>query len=219
MKKSNKAKFKELTRKEKVEYIWEYYKLHIFAGIFVLIVIGSFLNIWVFNPPPKSAVSVNFVGSSVFADNTEPLEKELNPIIVTEEMGNKKVFINTYIFGMKDPQMQMATQTKFIANISARELDVLILDKEQFDSLVLQGSMLPLDQVFSEDELGKLTDRLLKGKSEEDTNEQIYGIDITDNEKIKTVMVGDSDIVIGVVSNTLKIEESKKVIKWFLEME
>ncbi|QUH30512.1 hypothetical protein [Vallitalea guaymasensis] len=219
MKKSNKAKFKELTRKEKVEYIWEYYKLHIFAGIFVLIVIGSFLNIWVFNPPPKSAVSVNFVGSSIFADNTEPLEKELNPIIVTEEMGNKKVFINTYIFGMKDPQMQMATQTKFIANISARELDVLILDKEQFDSLVLQGSMLPLDQVFSEDELGKLTDRLLKGKSEEDTNEQIYGIDITDIEKIKTVMVGDSDIVIGVVSNTLKIEESKKVIKWFLEME
>ncbi|WP_113674248.1 hypothetical protein [Vallitalea guaymasensis] len=219
MKKSNKAKFKELKRKEKVEYIWEYYKLHIFAGIFVLIVIGSFLNIWVFNPPPKSAVSVNFVGSSIFADNTEPLEKELNPIIVTEEMGNKKVFINTYIFGMKDPQMQMATQTKFIANISARELDVLILDKEQFDSLVLQGSMLPLDQVFSEDELGKLTDRLLKGKSEEDTNEQIYGIDITDNEKIKTVMVGDSDIVIGVVSNTLKIEESKKVIKWFLEME
>ena len=219
MKKSNKAKFKELKRKEKVEYIWEYYKLHIFAGIFVLIVIGSFLNIWVFNPPPKSAVSVNFVGSSIFADNTESLEKELNPIIVTEEMGNKKVFINTYIFGMKDPQMQMATQTKFIANISARELDVLILDKEQFDSLVLQGSMLPLDQVFSEDELGKLTDRLLKGKSEEDTNEQIYGIDITDNEKIKTVMVGDSDIVIGVVSNTLKIEESKKVIKWFLEME
>ncbi|WP_304943850.1 hypothetical protein [Vallitalea guaymasensis] len=219
MKKSNKAKFKELKRKEKVEYIWEYYKLHIFAGIFVLIVIGSFLNIWVFNPPPKSAVSVNFVGSSIFADNTDPLEKELNPIIVTEEMGNKKVFINTYIFGMKDPQMQMATQTKFIANISARELDVLILDKEQFDSLVLQGSMLPLDQVFSEDELGKLTDRLLKGKSEEDTNEQIYGIDITDNEKIKTVMVGDSDIVIGVVSNTLKIEESKKVIKWFLEME
>lgn len=219
MKKSNKAKFKELKRKEKVEYIWEYYRLHIFAGIFVLIVIGSFLNIWVFNPPPKSAVSVNFVGSSIFADNTEPLEKELNPIIVTEEMGNKKVFINTYIFGMKDPQMQMATQTKFIANISARELDVLILDKEQFDSLVLQGSMLPLDQVFSEDELGKLTDRLLKGKSEEDTNEQIYGIDITDNEKIKTVMVGDSDIVIGVVSNTLKIEESKKVIKWFLEME
>lgn len=219
MKKTNKAKFKELTRKEKVEYIWEYYKLHIFAGIFVLIVIGSFLNIWVFNPPPKSAVSVNFVGSSIFADNTDPLEKELNPIIVTEEMGNKKVFINTYIFGMKDPQMQMATQTKFIANISARELDVLILDNEQFDSLVLQGSMLPLDQVFSEDELGKLTDRLLKGKSEEDTNEQIYGIDITDNEKIKTVMVGDSDIVIGVVSNTLKIEESKKVIKWFLEME
>lgn len=219
MKKSNKAKFKELKRKEKVEYIWEYYKLHILAGIFILIVIGSFLNIWIFNPAPKSAVSINFVGSSIFTDNTESLEKELNSIIVTEEMGNKKVFINTYIFGMKDPQMQMATQTKFIANISARELDVLILDKEQFDSLVLQGSMLPLDQVFSEDELGKLTDRLLKGKSEEDTNEQIYGIDITDNEKIKTVMVGDSDIVIGVVSNTLKIEESKKVIKWFLEME
>ncbi|GMQ62924.1 hypothetical protein [Vallitalea maricola] len=219
MKKSNKAKFKELTRKEKVEYIWEYYKLHFFAGILVLIIVGSFLNIWVFNPPPKSAVSVNFVGSSIFADNTEPLEKELNPIIVTEEMGNKKVFFNTYIFGIEDPQMQMATQTKFVANISARELDVLILDKEQFDSLVLQGSMLPLDQVFSEDELNNLNDRLLKSKSEEDTNEQIYGIDVTDNEKIKTVMVGDSEKVIGVVSNTLKIEESKKVIKWFLDME
>ncbi|MCT4687801.1 hypothetical protein [Vallitalea sp.] len=219
MKKSNKAKFKELTRKEKVEYIWEYYKIHIFASILVMIIVGSFLNIWVFNPPPKSAVSVNFVGSSIVSDNTESLEKELNPIIVTEEMGNKKVFFNTFVYGIENPQIQMATQTKFVANISARELDVLILDKEQYNFLLLQGSMIPLDKVFSEDELNKLTDRLIKGKSEEDTNEQIYGINVTDNEKIKTVMVGDSEKIMGVVSNTLKIEESKKVIKWFLDME
>jgi hypothetical protein len=217
MKETNKEKFKKLKRKDKIDYIWEYYKLHICAGILGIIVVWSLLNIWVFNPPPESAVSVNFMGDKIFSNNVEVLEDELNPIIVTEEMGNQRVRLNTFIFG-EDPQMQMAAQTKFAANVSARELDVIIMDKVQFDALVLQGSILPLDQVFSEDDMKSITDRLIRGKSEQDTNEKVYGIDVTDNEKIKTIMFGDHEKVMGVISNTLKIERSKKVIKWFLGM-
>lgn len=219
MKKTNKQKFQELSRKEKVDYIWEYYKLHIIGGIIVIGIIASFLNIWVFNPPPKSAVSVNFMSTNLMTSVTEELEEELNDLIVTEEMGNKKVFVNTYVLGSPDPQMEMATQTKFAASIQAQELDVMIMDKDKFEELAKQGNMLPLDKVLAKEDIDKLSEKLISVKAEEETEEKIYGIDVSDIDKINEVMVGDSPKIMSVIANSQKLEESKKVIKWFHDMQ
>lgn len=222
-KKTNKAKFQEMNRKQKVEYIWEYYKLHIIFGTLGLIFVGSLLNTWFINPPPKTAVHVVFMGTSISTDAAEVLEKELNPLIVTKEMGNKKVFVSTYYMspaGTGQPQLDMATQTKFMANISANELDILVLDEAQFKELATtQQTFLPLDQILPEDMLVKLEDKFVRLKGEEDTEDQIYGIDVTDNEKVRSVAVGEGKKIMGVLVNTVRKEETLKTLKWFFGME
>ncbi|GKX31997.1 hypothetical protein SH1V18_44770 [Vallitalea longa] len=219
MKKTNKQKFQELSRKEKVDYIWEYYKLHIIGGIIVIGIIASFLNIWVFNPPPKPAVSVNFMSTNIMTNVTEELEKELDDLIVTEEMGNKKVFVNTFVLGSPDPQMEMATQTKFAASVQAQELDVMIMDKDKFEELAKQGNMLPLEEILAQQDLDMLSEKLISLKSEEDNKEKIYGIDVSDNDKINEIMVGDSPKVMSIIVNSQKLGKSKEVIKWFLDIQ
>lgn len=220
-KKTNKAKFQEMERKQKVEYIWEYYKLHIIFSVVGLIILGSLLNTWFINPPPKTAVHVVFMGTGISSDGAEKLEEELNPLIVTKEMGNKKVFVSTYYMtsgGTGDPQLDMATQTKFLANISANELDILVVDEGQFKDLATsQQTLMPLDQILPADMLVQLEDKLIRLKSAEDTEEQIYGIDVTDNEKVASVAVGEGKKVMGVLVNTVRREETLKTLKWFLD--
>ncbi|MCT4544758.1 MAG: hypothetical protein N4A63_14570 [Vallitalea sp.] len=221
MKKTNKEKFNELSRRQKVDYIWEYYKIHISAGIIAIIIIGSLLNTLVLNPPPKAAVSVNFMGKHLNSNNTQDIEDKLNSIIITKEMGNKKVFINLFnVMSGKnmDPQLDMATNTKFAANVSAKELDVLIIEKDKFLQLVSLGTMLPLDEILSVEELDKLGEKIIEGKGENDTKNIKYGIDVTNNEKVKSIMVGNDKKVMCVVSNSQRLEESLKVIKWFLDI-
>lgn len=222
-KKTNKAKFQEMNGKEKREYIWEYYKLHIIFGAIGLFIIGSLMNTWFINPPPKTAVHVVFLGSGISADGAENLEKELNPLIVTEEMGNKKVFVSTYYLssdGTGDPQLDMATQTKFMANISASELDILVLDELEFKALAeTQQTFLPLDQILPEDMLASLEDKFIRLKGEEDTEEQIYGINVTDNTKVKSVAISEGKLTMGVVVNTQRREETLKTLKWFFGMD
>lgn len=80
---------------------------------------------------------------------------------------------------------------------------------------------MPLDQILPEDMLVKLEDKFVRLKGEEDTEEQIYGIDVTDNEKkVRSVAVGEGKKIMGVLVNTVRKEETlKKTLKWFFGME
>ncbi len=222
-KKTNKAKFQEMNRKQKAEYIREYYKLHIIFGAIGLFIIGSLCNAWFINPPPKTAVHVVFIGTDISSEGSASLEKELNTVIVTKEMGNKKVVVSTYYLesdGAEQPQMDMTTQMKFMANISASELDILVLDETQFKDLATTQQMfLPLDQILPEDMLVKLEDKLVRLKAEEDTEQQIYGINVTDNDKARSVAVVGGKKVMGVLVNTVREEEAIKTLRWFFDMD
>ncbi len=69
---------------------------------------------------------------------------------------------------------------------------------------------MPLDQILPEDMLVKLEDKFVRLKGEEDTEEQIYGIDVTDNEKVRSVAVGEGKKIMGVLVNTVRKEETLK---------
>ena len=215
MGKTNKQKFQELSRKEKVEHIKEYYKWHIIGGIITIAIIASLLNTWVFNPPPKSAVSVNFMSKMILSDDVEELENQLNDIIVSEDMGNRRVFVNAFMLGSQDPRMEMAVKTKFAAKLQAKELDIMITDKDVFEELAKQGNMISLDKILDKEDIDKLSDRLI-GVEVEELGEITCGIDVSDNSTVKEYIAGDSPKIMSVIVNSQKIEESKKVIKWFL---
>lgn len=216
--KTNKEKYEQLSKKQKREYIWEYYKYHIIGIISLVLIIGSLLNTWFINPPAKAAVSITFMNKYINTEETKEIKKELVELIIKEEDHNKDVFINNYILSNKleNAELDMASNTKFMANISAQELDVIILNKEKFENLAAIGTFLEIDELMSPDELDKIKDTLVKQKNIDDSKYGFYGIDVTNNEKLKLIM-GNEEKIMCVINNTTRREESMKVINWVLQ--
>jgi hypothetical protein len=216
--KTNKEKYRELSKKQKKEYIWEYYKYHIVGIVSLLLIIGSLINTWFINPPAKAAVSITFMNKYINTDETDEIKNELVKLIITEEDHNKDVFINNYFLtdNIENADLDMASNTKFMANISAKELDVIILNKEKFENLSAIGTFLELDKLMLNDELDKIKDKLVKQKNIDTSKYGYYGIDVTDNEKLKSIM-GDGEKIMCIINNTTRLEESIKVINWFLQ--
>ncbi|MCT4598891.1 MAG: hypothetical protein N4A50_13565 [Vallitalea sp.] len=216
--KTNKEKYRELSKKQKKEYIWEYYKYHIVGIVSLLLIIGSLINTWFINPPAKAAVSITFMNKYINTDETDEIKNELVKLIITEEDHNKDVFINNYFLtdNIENADLDMASNTKFMANISAKELDVIILNKEKFENLSAIGTFLELDKLMLNDDLDKIKDKLVKQKNIDTSKYGYYGIDVTDNEKLKSIM-GDGEKFMCIINNTTRLEESMKVINWFLQ--
>ena len=151
--------FKQLTRKEKVEFIWDYYKLHIIGAAVALFFIGSLLNHYIFNPPKPDYVVTAFYGIPVFNAQADQYDEALNVWISTLSPGEKS---QSHIFSGSDTMdmYTMAEAQKFMALIAAGELDIMILNRENYAAFREEGlfdasmDAIPLEDVAFFDALG-----------------------------------------------------------------
>ncbi|NMA83464.1 MAG: hypothetical protein GX962_06330, partial [Epulopiscium sp.] len=85
MKERKKSPLKNMTFKEKVDHIWEYYRIHILVSAMVLFFVGSMLNHLVFNPPKDAGIYVAFLGRFMDMEEIEDLQDRLTEEIVKDE--------------------------------------------------------------------------------------------------------------------------------------
>ena len=70
------TKFNELSTKEKIEHISEYYKLHILGALLGVLFVFWMLNHYIFNPPPVMTLDVSIYGSYASDEVYYSLEDE-----------------------------------------------------------------------------------------------------------------------------------------------
>ena len=214
------TKFKALTKKEKIEHIWEYYRFHIIGSIIGIFFIANML-VTVFGPkPPEPVANVVIAGSYVGDD--EKIDQFRNDIEnIIDQGGNGKVNLNILSVNWEhQSEMTMAMEQKFMIMFQMREVDVLLLEKEKFDSYVdkLDSTMYqPLESI---PELAQILeankDNLVMRKFPDDAGERVYGLFVKDNIKLKDMGLGDNYIIsIPVVANNP--DHAAEVIKWLYE--
>jgi len=126
-------KFKELTLRQKIGYIRDYYTVHIIAVIIAVSAVGWTLNHYIFNPPPRTFVSISFYGQFVPDEFRMMVAENLTNSLVETGENYAVIIENFFISG--EPQFDMAMSQRMVALVTARELDVIIIapgSEEQF---------------------------------------------------------------------------------------
>lgn len=220
MKQKKPSPFKDMTFREKVEHIWEYYRIHIFVIIFVLFFVGSMLNHLVFNPPKEAGVFIGFIGKYMDMEQAKVVQERLTEEIIQDPTNKTEAKLDLFMINPDSKELMevnMANAQKLMAMLASKEIDILIADSASFGVYVKQQAFLPLTEVFTEEELKQWEENCLTGKSEEDTKAQIYGIYLWDHPLLQELHFTAEKPVIGIVANTTRLEKAKETLRWFVK--
>jgi len=143
------VKLREMSFKEKLEYIWEYYKYHIIGLIVAILIIVSVLNAWVFNPSPDSALFIAWSSGFATEEQFDIMTDLLRERIVDEDV-NEEVIISQFFFYSDDPSINMGTIQRTAAMIAAGMIDLFIVDTDQMEEFAQVGYLRPLEDILEE---------------------------------------------------------------------
>jgi len=142
------AKLRKMNFRDKRQYIWEYYKLHIILTCIVIFVIGYMINHLVINPPIRSYIYISWQADFVHTDTLDALGVALNPIV--ENYERYEVHVRSYVL-TGDPQMDQALITRFQALIHVGDLHaIVILGEHDVIANAQVGLIMPVDGMMEE---------------------------------------------------------------------
>jgi len=210
--------FRNMTTKEKVEYIWDYYKVHIITGILVIYLLSAFTSS-VLNRK-EYVLNIAFVGKYMDFDRLNEFTKEVTKELIGDPSGKKQASIDFYML-VKGTNgnltLDPVSTQKLMARMGAQDIDVIILDKNNFDILASQGAFLRLDEIK-----GLNLSGLNVAKVEEPSNEVklgAYGIYVGWNNKyLKNLGYDYNDKIVAIIANGQHKDLAIKFVKWLLNI-
>ena len=143
-----KEKLSKMNFKEKLAYIWEYYKAVIFGIIAVIFIIGTIVNIHE-NAKYYDLVSIAVVDYAGLQD-VSPFEEDLKEALGTGDKYEKVSIDTSYSFGENLENADYNTLMKFTAVIAAQSMDVLICSQAVYDNYSKDDYFLDLSTLFDE---------------------------------------------------------------------
>lgn len=194
-----KKKIKSLGFKDRIEYLWTYYKQWLFGALLIIVLICAGADIY------KSKNQEILVGTAV-AGVSADYQKELQQT-VKEWVGsdNKEARVDIYSGLSTDPK-DVQTRTLLDTWIGSEAVDIVICPKEFYESYEKQETFVDMREVLGEQ--GKKYEELIEGNA----------LVLKDAGEIKEKLgVGYDDIYIGVVLNGKHRENARAMILGMLE--
>lgn len=211
--------FKELTFKQKVRHIWEYYGWYMISAIIGIMVISS-LFISILTPQETHDVDIVIAGKMNYD------ESEIQVVQSYKEMFNADLGLSVVDWANMG-EMEMAMLQKIPLLVRTDELDVLGLDPTMFESYTRQlgaDLFVPLETIPEfEGLLEKYKDRLVTynqkyNDNDElvETDEHVYGIRISKFTNIPCITAND-EFIIGVTTTVKNLEKTAQLLDYLLE--
>ncbi|GLC29465.1 hypothetical protein [Clostridium omnivorum] len=205
-------RIKDLPLKEKLENIWYYYKWYILAGVFLVlsvsILISSFLTRenYVFN------VSIVGYYENLNKDEVTNFQKEVTKLVVPASRKNTSALIDLYQAkntNSKYKDLEPSAVEKLSVKMAAKDVDILIINKDDFDFFMKQGTFFSLDylNLDSNDKNSKLIK----------SNSSVYGVSVEGNKLLNKIGYDTKDKFIGILANSKDKKNSEEVLNWILK--
>ena len=200
-------KLKEMTMKKRFSYFWDYYRYHVIGACLILVLMGTVIR----EVANQSTILLNVVISEMINERTDvtELEQQLTQLVKSEAEENETIRIYAYPFNNIESSFSDLTQVyleKFVAQVAISELDVFILEENDFSYFYEQGLFKPLDELLQEVEGMDSSDYLL---ADED---HVYAIRLDGNKLLEDKGIETKNKVVTVLSNSLRQEESADLI-------
>lgn len=202
-----KQQIKDYSFSEKMEYYWQYYKVHIVVTVLLACFFGSILHPIIHKK--ETVLSIAYINAFPNVEDQviiNDLEKhlQLNP-------KKQQVLLDStyYIDNTSDSPYALTYSQKFSVNAMAGNIDVVLSDVTNFDFYGNQGFFQDLSTIFPEEELSIYRDRLYyMDLPNDDSNQKVpIGIKINRSAKIyKTSCYPNYDAYYGVMAGSKRVD-------------
>lgn len=155
IKEQQKKSLKNMTRKEKLAYFWDYYKIHTGVVIIILTLVSVFIYQFVTNKDYAFyAVLVNARLNSANYETAELLAEEFREYAHIDP-DKYQVSLDTSITMSMDSQYDVANQEKMLAMMQAGIVSAIIADTEAFETYAQNEYFYDLKSLLTAEELEK----------------------------------------------------------------
>lgn len=208
-------KLSALTWKERLIYVWDYYKLLMAAVLLVIALISLGVTIYK-NKQLNQLLTVYFVNCNSLVLNSDEISDEF--ITSIGGISEKDVIrIDTTVYLSDDgSQYSMSNQVKITAMVSSGNVDVMLMDPEMFAVYAEQEYFRDLSDVLTAEQKEKWSDLLI---IDEKTG-KVNGIDLTEAPALQKREAYFGDTVYGgVILNSTRLEYCDEFFEYLLSDE
>lgn len=146
-----------MSRKEKLAYFWDYYKIHVLVAVALIAVAASFIHQYVTNKDYGFyAALINTSPAGPGQDLTSKWAAEFQEYAQIDP-GQYQVYIDTS-FALSDEmasQYSMANQQKLIAMLQIGTISAITAETETFERYAQAEMFCPLEDILSAEEVEK----------------------------------------------------------------
>lgn len=206
-------KLKTMTWKDRVWYIWAYYKIHMFLGIialFLLQVVATSLYSRTFNTVMHCMIINCYSQQEI---NLSLLEEDFAQYL---NLGKKEIITaeSSYItYGDDATELSYVTLAKISALVFSKDLDVIIGDQATIEHFSALNGYVDLETELPPDVLALVKDRLFYAAGEDQTK-RAYAIDISGTAFASHAGLGHTPPLLGIISNSERKEYSMNLIRY-----
>lgn len=208
------TKLKRLSSKERVEYIWDYYRWHILAIIFaVYLLVTMIIHIMEYKESILDIVMIN----SNFQSSEQGEKFDDFLLNYGYDLDEYCVNVNSSVRLGVDIEGAYASVSLLAALIDADEADVFFWKDDEFDAYIDDGLLIDLSEFLSQDELEKYKDDFFYTYSDEQKDTYPCAIILKENHPWIVNYGKYNHCYVGVSCNTKSLETARNFIVFLLE--
>lgn len=197
---------KKMSRKEKIEYIWDYYKIHIIATLIAIVAVSSFVYSYV--TKVEYVFNLTILCNDMDENARVNLEKQITNYVVGKGEKRKRAAVEVMPItdtGNSSPMTAQYMQ-KFMVKLAAGEIDLVIFDRSMLETYTKQEALVKLDDIVN--------DKSVQGVS--DNTKGVYAVEADNNKILKDVGFNTKDKLVGIISSGKQKEKAVSVLKWMV---
>lgn len=209
---SVKEKFKTLSTKKKIEFIYDYYKLPIIAVLLGIIIISYM--VYSIATKQDTYCNITYYGSNANSEELSTIKDTLNERILSDDK-KSSIFVDSIFVSPNSSYGDDPTSTQaFAVKLAANEIDILLLNKNYFDYFAAQGMLLNLNSLPGFDSLNFIENDLITVK-DQSGNENLYGIKINNLNLLKDSIFDLDNTILAIAVSSQRNEQVLQVLKEF----
>ena len=148
---AEKSKFKNMTVKEKLRYIWDYYRIPIIIGIIGVVFIFTLVKDIISNNRETYLSACILNSNYTYETDTTLVNEYVNYSGVDTEAMQLNIDFSMHIDLNAADQMSLAYQQKVMALFAAKEIDVMVGDQNIIDSYASAEAFCNLTELLPAD--------------------------------------------------------------------
>ncbi len=217
--KNLKKDMENMSYKEKLVHIWTYYKWVLV--VIMLLIMGASILISVIQNKRRilmlGGVTVNV---QVSEEGGQYIQEDYLELVTT---GNKRENVIVSHMDVDKPDRiygdNYVAVKSLLALCTNEEVDYLILDQTGFETMLIHGAYLGLDQVYTQEELDAFGDKLVYAQMKDEATPSAVALDITDCAFLQEHANESGKVYFVYVINSPRVEECRAFYDYLMAYE